>query len=150
MLYSRNTNTSGNIIKDNERTKHFHFILKRGPLFVISWEIDGGTYTQREDVLLYLLPGVRGCQRLHPLASRNTTDRLRVPRSTAILCTLSKSDCVVLITWSPSGYSPVVPDCLDRAALFTNHNVTGGQSTRGHKERTENPWHMLYNTNSAL
>ena len=37
----------------NERTKHFfikkyisHFILERGPQFVVSWEIDGETYTQ--------------------------------------------------------------------------------------------------------
>ena len=42
-------------------------------------------------------------------------------------------------------YTPVVPECPDRAVLFTNHNVTAWQSTRGHLERTENPWHMLYN-----
>ena len=30
----------------------------------------------------------------------------------SILCTLSKSDCVD-ITWSPSGYTPVGPDCPD-------------------------------------
>ena len=43
----------------------------------------------------------------------DASDRLRVPRSTAILCTPSKSDHVVLITWSPSVYTPVVPECLD-------------------------------------
>ena len=32
------------------------------------------------------------------------------------------------------------------ALLFSNQNVTVCQSTRGHKERTENPCHMLYNT----
>ena len=76
---------------------------------------------------------------------RDASGRLRVPRSIAILCTQSKSDRLVLITWSPSSYTPVRPECPDRAVLFTNHNVTACQSTRGHYERTENPWHMLYN-----
>ena len=74
------------------------------------------TYTQREDFFFrYLLPGARGCQRLQPLASSSetTTDRLRVPRSTPILRPLSKSDRGVLITWSPSGYTPVQHECLD-------------------------------------
>ena len=45
-----------------------------GPLFVACWEIDGETYTQREDFFFpYLLPGARGCQRLHPLASSTET-----------------------------------------------------------------------------
>ena len=45
---------------------------------------------------------------------RDPSDRLRVPRSTAILCSLSKSDRVVLITpSSPSGYTPVRPECPD-------------------------------------
>ena len=42
------------------------------------------------------------------LASRDTSDWLRIPRSTPILCTLSKSDQVVLITWSSSDYTSVV------------------------------------------
>ena len=63
---------------------------------------------------------------------RDASDRLRVPRSTAIFCTQSKSDRVVLITWFPSGYTPVRPEWPDRAVLFTNHNVTACQSTRGH------------------
>ena len=71
---------------------------------------------------------------------RDTSDQLRVLRSIAILCTLSKSDCVVLIAWAPSGDTPVVPECPDRAVLFTNPNVTACQCTRGHLERTENPW----------
>ena len=50
------------------------------------------------------------------------------------LCPLSKSDRMVLITWSPSGYTPVVPECPDHAVifLFTNQNVTACQSTWGH------------------
>ena len=62
---------------------------------------------------------------------RDASDWLHVPRSTVILCTLSKSDRVVLITWS-SSYTPVVPECPDRAVLFTNRNVITCQSTRGH------------------
>ena len=38
---------------------------------------------------------------------RDASGRLRVPRSTVILSTLSKSPRAVLITWSPSGYTPV-------------------------------------------
>ena len=92
-----------------------------------------------------------GSQRMPMLAPpcklvRDASDRLRVPCSDAILCTLSKSDRVVLITWSSFGYTPVRPECSDCAVLFTNHNVTAYQSTQGHLERTENLWHMLYNT----
>ena len=50
-------------------------------------------------------------------ASQKRTDRLRVPCSTAILYTLSKSDRVV-ITWSPSGYSPVRPESDDALSSF--------------------------------
>ena len=82
--------------------------MEKGRQFDVSWEIDGETYTQWEDFFPYLLPGTWGCQSLHPLASSSeTTDRLRVLRSTAILSTLSKSDRVVLITWSHSGYTLV-------------------------------------------
>ena len=76
--------------------------------------------------------------------------RLRVPRPTVILCTLSKSDCVVLIIGSPSGYTPVRPECSDRAVQFTNQNVTACQRTRGHAERTEKPCHILYNNLTKL
>ena len=122
LLYSCNTNTSGNVIKDNDEWNTLfvikicisHFILEKGPQFVVSWEIDGETYTQREDFFFpYLLPGARGCQLLRPLASWDTSDRLCVPHSTAILCTLSKSDHVVLIMWSSSSYTPVVTNCPD-------------------------------------
>ena len=55
--------------------------------------------------------GANACTPLQ--ACQRPPDRLRVPRSTAILCTLSKSDRVVLITRSPSGYTPVRPECPD-------------------------------------
>ena len=38
---------------------------------------------------------------------RDASAQLRVSRSTPIICTLSKSARMVLITWSPSGYTPV-------------------------------------------
>ena len=65
-----------------------------------------------------------GSQGVPTLASpykliKDASDQLRVPRSTSIVCTLSKSDRVVLIMWSPSGYTTGVPDCPDRAVLFT-------------------------------
>ena len=92
---------------------YLSFYSLKGPQLVV-WEIDGETYTQREDFFFpYLLLGAKGCQRLHPLQARQRRpDRLRVPRSTTILCTLSKFDRVV-ITWSPSGYTPVRPECPD-------------------------------------
>ena len=34
--------------------------------------------------------------------------------------------------------------------LFTNHNLTGCQSTWGYLERIKNPCHMLYNTCTRL
>ena len=70
------TRTPPNIIKDdlrlNERTKHF-FIKMYLPSFVVSWEIDGETYNQRDDFFPYILPGPRVCQRLHPVASSSET-----------------------------------------------------------------------------
>ena len=55
-----------------------------------------------------------GANTCTPLKARQRPSvRLRVPRSTAILCTQSKSDRVVLITLSPSGYTPVRPECPD-------------------------------------
>ena len=129
----------------NERTnrllykKYISLTLysRNGGCFCGEWEMGGETYTKREREdfpFAYLLPGARGCQHLHPLASWDTSDRLHVPRATAILCTQSKSDRVVLITWSPSGYTPVLLECPDRAVifLFTKQNVTACQSTREH------------------
>ena len=46
---------------------------RKGWCFCGVWEMGGETYTQREDFFPYLLPGVRGCQRLHLLASSSET-----------------------------------------------------------------------------
>ena len=101
----------------------------------------GKTYTQREDFFFpYLLPGARGCQLLHPLASSSETTsvRLRVPRSTAILCTMSKSERVVLITWSSSGYTPVRPECPD-APSFSCLLIKMWQLTKAHRVARNEP-----------
>ena len=51
-----------------------HFILIRGPLFIVSWEIDRETYTQRKDFFFpYPPPGARRYQCLHPLARSSET-----------------------------------------------------------------------------
>ena len=77
----------------NERTKHFFikiylsFYSRKGPQFVVGlrdrWR---DIYSERGLLLVpYLLLGARGCQHLHPLASRLVRDAsalLRVPGST--------------------------------------------------------------------
>ena len=75
---------------------------RKGWCFCSAWEMGGEIYTQREDFFPYLLPGARGCQCLHPLASSSETpsDRLHVPHSTAILCL-----------------------CLDLTAWFSSHGL---------------------------
>ena len=94
----------------------------------------GGETLYLEKGLLLLISSSRS-QGVPTLASpckliRDAYGRLRAPRSTAILCTLSKSHCMVLIPWSPSGYTPVQPECPDHAVLFTNQNVTVCQAHR--------------------
>ena len=140
--YKRKHNQRWFTTSVNERTRFFIKICISHTLFserlMFLWCVRDGwgeLYSERE-----LLPIFSsGSQRVPTLAPtcklvRDASARLRVPRSTSILCTLSKSHCVVVITWSPSGYTPVVPECPDRAAifLFTNQNVTACQSTQGH------------------
>ena len=88
----------------------------------------GETYSQREDFFPYLLPGARGCQRLHPLASSS-----EIPLISCIsLAWLRLTYRVVLIMWSPSSYTPDVPECPDvLSSLFTHHSMTVCQSIRG-------------------
>ena len=95
-------------------------LFSKGPQFVVGlrdrWR---DIYSERGLLVPYLLPGARGCERLYPHASsvvrevRDASDRLRVPGSTPDSLPLFKSDRVVLITWSPSGYTPVGSDCHD-------------------------------------
>ena len=121
-----------------------HFILERGTQFVVSlrdrWR---DIYSERRLLLAaYLLPGARGCQQLNPLAScifrddTNASDHLRIPDSTL---DSDWSDGLNLTAWfSYYVVSFRLHTCstgLPRRTailLFTNYNVTAGQSTRGH------------------
>ena len=131
-------------MKFNERTKHItYFILEKSPPFVVSWEIDGETYTQRE-VPMLALPWklVRDDLTLWSAAC---------PWFDSDSLLLSKSDRVVIITWSPSGYTPVVSDCPD-VLSYPCLLITAWQLVKAlgvTRERTENPCHMLYNNSSA-
>ena len=135
VLYSH-TNTSGNIIKHNLRNsmnERTHFFIKIYISHMFLWCVrDGWRDIYSERWLLFPISSSRsqGEPTLAPPCKliRDASGRLRVPRSTAILSTLSKSHCVVLITWSSSVYSPVRPECPDRAVLFTNQNVTACQA----------------------
>ena len=97
-----------------------HFILERGTQFVVSLrDIWRDIYSEKGLLLApYLLPGARGCQRLHSLASRivrdntNASDRLRIP---SVTLDSDWTDCLngSHITWSPSGNTPTQPVYLD-------------------------------------
>ena len=136
-----------------------HFILEKGTQCVVSFRDRWKDIYSERGLLFapYLLPGVRGCQRLHPLASRivsddtNASDRLRVPGSTL---DSDWFDCLNLTAWFShhviSFWLHICSTYLPRrtaSPLFTIHNVTAYQSTRGHQERTHNPCQQsLYNT----
>ena len=112
VIYYAYTYISGNIIRHsfrtsmNERTHFFikiyisHFILERADVSMMCerW-VEGHILWERTSSHVFFQePGLPTAA---PLASSSETTsvRLHVPRSTAILCPLSKSDRVVLITW---------------------------------------------------
>ena len=123
LWYSRNTNTniSGNIIKDdlrlqwtNERTHFFiriylsHFILGSVDAFVVSerW-VERQILRERTSSshIFFQEPGVPmliGC----------------VSFARLWFSAFSKTDRVVLITWSPSSYTSVRPECPDAPLSF--------------------------------
>ena len=125
VVYSH-TNTSGNIIKHylrtsmNDRTHFFiknishTFILERVEFSVVCerW-VERHILRERTSSshIFFREPGgANACAHLQ--ARQRQPDRLRVPRSTAIFC-LSKPARVVLITRSPSGYTPIRSECPD-------------------------------------
>ena len=111
MLYNHNHNIDLRTSM-NERT---HFFIenisltlysRKGWCFCDMWEMGGETYTQREDFFFpYLLPGVRGRQRLHPLASSSETPLIGcVSLARLRFSTL----CLNLTAWfSSRGFLPV-------------------------------------------
>ena len=122
----------------NERTHFFikiylsHFILERVDVSVVCerWVERHILRERTSSHIFFREPRGANASTLLQACPRRP-DQLRVPCLTLILCTLSKSDLVVLIMWSPPSYTPVVPECPDRAALFTNH-MTACHRTRGH------------------
>ena len=113
-----------------------HFILKKVDVSVVCerW-MERHIYSKRG---LLLPKSSSRSQEVATLAFpcklvRNASDRLLVPRSTVILCLcLNLNACfssrdLLLVTHLL--YSSVLI-----ALLFTNHNVTACQSTRGHRK----------------
>ena len=138
----------------NERTHFFikiylsHFILERVDVSVVCerW-VERHILRERTSSshILFQEPG--GANACTPLQARQRrllfgcVSFARLPFSAL---------CLNLTAWfSSRDLLPVThllyPSALI-ALLFTNHNVTACQSTRGHQERTKNPCHMLYNT----
>ena len=111
---------------------------RKGWCFCGVWEMGGETYTLREDFFFpYLLPGTRGCQRLHPLASSSETPLISCVSHARMwfsaLC-LNLTACFSSCDLLPVTHL-LYPSALI-ALLFTDHNMTACQSTRGHQERT--------------
>ena len=135
-----------------------HFILERATQFVVSLRDRlRDIYSERGLLLaLYLLPGARGCQYLHPpLASRIVRDNLTPVIGCVSLAQLSilTGLCLNLTTWFSYHmvsfqlytYSTSLPRHT-AIPLFTNQNVIACQSTWGHQEWTQNPCQQsLYN-----
>ena len=122
----------------NERTHFFikiyltHFILERVDVSVVCerW-IEKHILSERGLRLPISSSRNQGVPTSAPPCKlvRDVSARLRVPRSTAVLCTQSKSDLVVLITWAPSGYTPVVPECADRAVVYKSQRYSLSKHT---------------------
>ena len=140
-------------MKFNEWTKGLIYknvslilFLQRGPPFVVSLRgRSRDIYFQRGHLsdpipssesqgVPTLVPSCKPYRQRRP----NASDRQGVPSSTFDSLSLSKSD-RVLITWSPSGYTPVGQDCSD-AQPSPCLLITTWQLVKAHgvtRERTE-------------
>ena len=111
---------------------------------LLVWEIDGETYTQRGDFFLFhifsrepVVPTLAASCKPHRQRRPNPLIGFVSLARLPILCTLSKSYRVV-ITWFPSGYTPVRPDCPNALSspcllittwqLLKAHEVTRNES----------------------
>ena len=121
----------------NEQTHFISLILysRKGWRFCGVWEMGGETYTQREDIFFpYLLPGARGCQRLHPFASSSETPlvdcvshtRLQFSALCLNLTVCFSSHGLLLVTHLFSLSALIVLSCLliTMWQLFKAHGVT--------------------------
>ena len=117
------------------------FILESVTQFVVSlWDRWRDIYSKRGLLLApYLLPGARGCQRLHTLTSRIVRDDLTSLIGYVSLARLSILTGLTVsswprgshITWSPSGYTPArpaYPDELPSSCLL----ITTWQLVKAH------------------
>ena len=116
-----------------------HFILERGTQFVVSLRVRWRDIYSERGLLLapYLLPGAKGCQRLHPpLESRivrdvrDASDRLCTLRST-----LDSDWTVVLISHDPLP----VTHLLDRPTLTHCLLITTWQLVKAHGVARKEP-----------
>ena len=117
--------------------------LKGAHSLLLVWEIDGETYTQREDFFLshtfFREPGgANACTSLQAVSSETPLTGCVSLARLPILCTLSKSYHVVLITWSPSDYIPVGPDCPD-ALSSPCLPITTWQLVKAHRVTRNEP-----------
>ena len=99
-------------------------------------------YSDRGLLLVpYLFLGARGCQRLHPLQAETSLFGCVSLAQLLILGTLSKSPCVVLITWSSSGYTPFRPNCPDALSCLL---ITTWQLVKAHRvTRNKSKIHVI-------
>ena len=118
MLYSHNDN----IDLRTSINKHFYknisltLYSRKGWCFCGVWEMGGETYTQREDFFfLYLLPGAKGCQRLHPLAS---SSEMPLIDCMSLARRRFSARCLNLTMWFSSRGLVPVTHLLDLSALI--------------------------------
>ena len=144
-MHSRNTNTIGNITKDNDKRNALvykkyisRFILRKRPTvcYYLRDRWRDYIYSEKRLIFPYLLPGARGYQRL---ASSSETNWSASCPMFDCYSLHSKSDDVVFITWSPSGYIPVRPECPEAlsssCALIKMWQVTKTHGVTRHEPK---------------
>ena len=104
---------------------------------------------EREDFSFpYLLPGAKGCQRLHPLARSSETSLVGCM---SLVRLRFSALCLNLTAWFSSHDLSPVKHLFDLSALIVIVlsclliKIWLLAKHTGHKERNESPWYMLYN-----
>ena len=118
VLYTHDLHNSMNKRNTFLIKKISHFTLCRAHSLPLVWEIDGETYTQREDFFPYLLPGARCCQRLHPLASSSETPLIGC---VSLARLRFSAPCLKLTVWFSSRDPQPVTHLFDLSALTRRH-----------------------------
>ena len=116
-----------------------HFILEKGPQFVVSWEIDGNIYSERGLLLRISSSGSQGVPTFASPCKLVRDDLIGcVSHARLRFSALYLNLTVVLITWSPSGYTPVVPDCPD-VQSYPCLLITAWQRVKSHEDTRNEP-----------